>query len=611
MRPFVRFLWGAALGLGLAACAATPSPTPTATSTPPATPTASPSPTPAGYGSRIAFAAGVGRDPDDIYTMNPDGTDVRQLTSNDVPDDQPHWSPDGSRIAWVSGIGDKAAIYVMNADGSGKTRLTGDNNFEELPFRVDIAWAPDGSEIAYTTETYSDIPNLASRVHVVDLTSGSDVRVAQGGLLGWSTDGRSILVVRRLPSDATFMSDTALIVSLNLETGAETRLASAGSFEAWRLGVGAAWRPGHGAQGGAQGSAQQIAYAGAPYPIDPAHPSGFYLAGPDGGSLQQIGPSMGGFVTQLKWSASGNTLAFVMRLLDYPETSTLYLADLSGHGPPASLGTIQTADPKAPDAYYQDWISVSPDGRQIVYAAPSGDSSGKSMLFMADAGRPGQPHRPIREGSTPDWSSGGVGGPGAPGAPGVPLDTIAAAFPSPTPLPPGPLIIHNHTGLDICYLWVRAAGAPTWGSAYADNVNFLATDASLTIPQAPARRVDIQAEDCGHNILAAMFDTALPAFGSDPAEVSIAGSLASVTIDNRSRYSLCAIYLGHQPDGTWTNNVLDTAWSNPVQGIVIVVPPGPLSLGAQVCSTGRILEYPRQSISSAAIWTITDAMIGR
>ena len=60
----------------------------------------------------------------EIYTMDPDGSQMTNLTQNPATDTNPIWSPDGKRIAFISdrrgGTGD---IYVMNADGSGVKRI--------------------------------------------------------------------------------------------------------------------------------------------------------------------------------------------------------------------------------------------------------------------------------------------------------------------------------------------------------------------------------------------------------------------------------------------------------------------------------------------------------
>jgi hypothetical protein len=58
--------------------------------------------------------------------MNVDGTAQTRLTNNSVADTAPAWSPDGTRILFTS-LRDgptSPALYVMNADGSGQTRVT-------------------------------------------------------------------------------------------------------------------------------------------------------------------------------------------------------------------------------------------------------------------------------------------------------------------------------------------------------------------------------------------------------------------------------------------------------------------------------------------------------
>ena len=62
----------------------------------------------------------------DIYTMNADGTDLRQLTTSQGNNGDPVWSPDGSLISFGSDRegGDKVNIFTMRADGSEVTQLT-------------------------------------------------------------------------------------------------------------------------------------------------------------------------------------------------------------------------------------------------------------------------------------------------------------------------------------------------------------------------------------------------------------------------------------------------------------------------------------------------------
>ena len=67
--------------------------------------------------TRIAFHSGRDRDWE-IFVMNPDGSEVRQLTDNDGWDWSPAWSPDGKHIAFSSDRDGDREIFVMNADGT-------------------------------------------------------------------------------------------------------------------------------------------------------------------------------------------------------------------------------------------------------------------------------------------------------------------------------------------------------------------------------------------------------------------------------------------------------------------------------------------------------------
>jgi parvulin-like peptidyl-prolyl isomerase len=61
----------------------------------------------------------------DVYTVNPDGSDLIALTS-DHRSSGPAWSPTGSKIAFHSSRDGDYDIYTMNADGSGVVQLTND-----------------------------------------------------------------------------------------------------------------------------------------------------------------------------------------------------------------------------------------------------------------------------------------------------------------------------------------------------------------------------------------------------------------------------------------------------------------------------------------------------
>jgi TolB protein len=82
--------------------------------------------------------------------MNADGGNPVNLTNRPTTfDENPSWSPDGSKIAYSAG-GD---IYVMNADGSGRVDITDDPSFSDN----NPAWSPDGSMIVFTSDRGGNI----------------------------------------------------------------------------------------------------------------------------------------------------------------------------------------------------------------------------------------------------------------------------------------------------------------------------------------------------------------------------------------------------------------------------------------------------------------------
>jgi TolB protein len=82
----------------------------------------------------------------DIFVMAPDGSGVTRLTDAEGWDTSPNWSPDGSRIAFVTERDGNFEVYVMNADGSDPVRLTQSAAYEWSP-----TWSPDGQLIAFTS----------------------------------------------------------------------------------------------------------------------------------------------------------------------------------------------------------------------------------------------------------------------------------------------------------------------------------------------------------------------------------------------------------------------------------------------------------------------------
>ncbi len=83
----------------------------------------------------------------DIYVMNADGSGKRKLTHNARYNAEPAWSPDGRKIAFRSTRNGNRDIYVMNVDGSGKRNLTRNPARDGSP-----SWSPDGRRIAFVSD---------------------------------------------------------------------------------------------------------------------------------------------------------------------------------------------------------------------------------------------------------------------------------------------------------------------------------------------------------------------------------------------------------------------------------------------------------------------------
>jgi|GEM_PF-1668315 len=99
-------------------------------------------------GNRIALSENG-----NIFVINPDGSDVKNLTNEKGYNYSPVWSPDGKKIAFVRKADLKSEngyLYTMNFDGTGFVPLTSDAGSA-----IDVgSWSPDGRFIAFKYVTW-------------------------------------------------------------------------------------------------------------------------------------------------------------------------------------------------------------------------------------------------------------------------------------------------------------------------------------------------------------------------------------------------------------------------------------------------------------------------
>ena len=131
----------------------------------------------------------------EIYVINDDGSDPRNLTRNPADDRHPSWSPDGKHIVFQTNRDRKMGwqLYIMDSDGSNLQRLTKDmfRDYKEP------SWSPDGRRIALIGSGRKGNWD----VYMMDMESKdikriTDLHPDSASNPRWSPDGRKIVFER-------------------------------------------------------------------------------------------------------------------------------------------------------------------------------------------------------------------------------------------------------------------------------------------------------------------------------------------------------------------------------------------------------------------------------
>ena len=129
----------------------------------------------------------------EIYVMDADGGNPQNLTNQPNDDRHPSWSPDGKRIAfqsnrdWDNPQNDE--IYVMDADGRNEQKLTENPNQDRHP-----SWSPDGKRIAFSSVRREE--HFSYEIYVMDADGNNQQRLTENLkhdlFPSWSPDGKRI-----------------------------------------------------------------------------------------------------------------------------------------------------------------------------------------------------------------------------------------------------------------------------------------------------------------------------------------------------------------------------------------------------------------------------------
>ena len=139
--------------------------------------------------AKIVFASNF-EGKSDIHLMNPDGSQLVNITNHRSHDTSPVWSPTGEQILFVSDREQPrfhCDLYLMDADGRNLRRV-----FPMPAYRCAPTWSPDGKQIAYHIQE-----PRGTFIYIGTIDGKNEEAVTRGRYPVWSPNGMEIAFVGR------------------------------------------------------------------------------------------------------------------------------------------------------------------------------------------------------------------------------------------------------------------------------------------------------------------------------------------------------------------------------------------------------------------------------
>ena len=140
-------------------------------------------------GTKLMFMSSVAGPPN-IYMADVSGGGLKRITSSTGPDTSPVWNPKtGLRVAYVSGRGGLPQLYVMNSDGTDSEKV----DLPDMGYVVDPDWSPNGQLLAFCWRR----PEGNFDIYVMEVATRKLVQLTRDAgrneKPSWAPDGRHLV----------------------------------------------------------------------------------------------------------------------------------------------------------------------------------------------------------------------------------------------------------------------------------------------------------------------------------------------------------------------------------------------------------------------------------